>query len=397
MGNVLNETGENKLLTEYNNKIVTIFMDKISFLSSNFFWITLVIKLCATTGAYFIYSKFAPFVDAKLYLSTCVGYCLNSSWSFRISLTHLFFYSLKLIFISDFAVNLFSSFLTTYILWYVFQRSYNFINKPLFYSAICLPQFLIWSGMVGKEVLLIAGFLLLISSCIDLIIRKRTKILPLLIGLILTLIVRPQATICYGYLLLATIFLNNFKDNYFNKPKNSIIILFISVISTIMILFLCWEYISIPLVKMMKVIKFNYFLSQNEARSNRLDIIFENPIDFVTNLWWGLPISIIGPTLHEVFVRPIMLPAFLEGLFSLALFVCLFIKTINLALINPKYNAFIILGFIPAILIGLILNYPMGIFNPGAAIRYKQSLAPLFYFYPLLLMSEIKMNNIFNR
>ena len=397
MSKILNEAGANKLLIKYINNIVTIFMDKISFLSSEFFWFILFIKLSATTFAYFIYSKFTPFIDARLYLSTCIGYCLHSSWSIRISLTHLFFYSLKLILISDLSVNLFSSFLTTYILWYVFQKCYNFINKPLFYSSLCLPHFLIWSGMVGKEVLLIGGFLLLIKSCVDLVIRKKTKILPLFLGLVITLIIRPQSAICYGYLLLVTIFLNHFKDEYFKRPNNSIIILFTSLIFALMLLFLCWDYISVPLLKMMKVIKFNYFLGQVTARSNRLDIIYENPIDFITNLWWGLPISIIGPTLHEVFLRPIMLPAFLEGLFSLALFVYLFIKTINFALINPKYNAFIILGFIPAILIGLILNYPMGIFNPGAAIRYKQSLAPLFYFYPLLLMSEIKMKKALNR
>ena len=147
----------------------------------------------------------------------------------------------------------------------------------------------------------------------------------------------------------------------------------------------------------MIIIKDNYFFSQTTARANRFNVIWEKPTDIITNLWWGLPIGIIGPTLHEVFVRPIMLPAFLEGLFSLALFVYLIITTIHAALINPKYNAFIILGFIPAILIGLMLNYPMGIFNPGAAIRYKQSLAPLFYFYPLLLMSEIKMKEALNR
>ncbi len=395
MNQSLGGAGNNNLINISGQESSIIDSLKIRFFYSKLFWIILAIKLIATFFAYFIYSKFTPFVDAAYYLSSCSGYCFLGSH--RTTIAHILFYSLKSIFIKDLAVNIFVSFLTSYVLWYVFKRSYKFLNKSLFYSALCLPHFLIWSGVVGKDILLIASFLLVISSCVDLTIRNKIKFFPLMIGLIIPLIIRPQFLLPYGYLLLITFFLINLKNKFLDTPKNSTITLILITSFVFILFFIFWDSISIYLLKLMKHIKFDYFLSQTSARTTRLNIIWENTGDFIFNLWWGVPISIIGPTLHEAFIRPILFPALLEGLFSLGLFVYLIVKTIKFSIDNPKYNSFIILGFIPAVLIGLTINYPMGIFNPGSAIRYKQTLAPLFYFYPLLLMSEIKMNNFLNR
>ena len=396
MNQIIGEIGIENLINEGQQEIKYNGTLNTRFFYFKFFAIILIIKLCATVFAYFIYSKFTPFVDVSYYLSTCRDYCFGG-WSYRTSITHLLFYSLKKIFVTDLIVNLFVSFSLSYVLWHVFKRNYFFLNKYLFFSALILPHFLIWSGMVGKDAIIIAGYLLIVRSCVNLTVRRTTEIFPLIIGMILPLIIRPQYLLAYGYLLFITLFFINFNYKFLQKPKHSFILLFLSLLFVFIALLFFWNNISIYLIKLMSIIKDNYFFSQTTARANRFNVIWEKPTDIITNLWWGLPIGIIGPTLHEVFVRPIMLPAFLEGLFSLALFVYLIITTIHAALINPKYNAFIILGFIPAILIGLMLNYPMGIFNPGAAIRYKQSLAPLFYFYPLLLMSEIKMKEALNR
>jgi hypothetical protein len=392
----VSEIVTSKLIKECKKNTSFINDQKYIFFYSQFFWIILVIKCIATLAAFFIYSKFTPFVDTSLYLSSCTSYCFGG-WSFHTSLTHLLYFSIKKVLVSDLMVNIFVSLSLTYVLWKIFIRSYYFLNKYLFYSSLLLPHFLIWSGMVSKDAILIAGYFLIVRACVDLTVRKHTQIMPLLIGIILPLLIRPHYMIAYGFLLLTTLFFINFEFKFLDKPKQSFIVLFLSLVFVFILILFYWNNLSIYLLKLMYIIKNDYFMSQASARANRLDIVWNNASDLLFNLWWGLPISLIGPTLHEVFLRPIMLPAFLEGLFSLILFVYIMVKINKFALSNSKYNEFIILGLIPSVLIGLLINYPMGIFNPGSAIRYKQSLAPLFYFYPLLLMSEIKMKEALNR
>ena len=364
---------------------------------SNFFWNILVLKFSLTLFAFFIYARYTPFIDASVYL--CVGpSCIdNGTVPLRTEFVLVFFKLLRMIFFSELAVHLFMSFSLAYILWYVFKKSYYFLNKPLFYCSLCLPHFMIWSGMVGKEAIGIAGFLLLIRACVDLTIKKSTKIFPLILGIFFSILVRPHYAIAYGYLLLVAIMLSRFRCKALDLPKHSILLLFFCLTCVVAFISVYWKQFSTELLNFMHIIKFQYFLSQVSSKANRLDIIWEKPSDFIFNLWWGLPISIVGPTLHEAIARPLIFPAFLEGLFSLGLFVFIIYKIIRCAFDNPKYNAVIFLGLIPSILLGLLINYPFGLFNPGSAIRYKQSLAPLFYFYPLLFMSEIKKKNFLGR
>lgn len=359
------------------------------FFYSEFFLFILIIKTLITLFAFFIYSRFTPFVDASLYL--CSGpSCYIGTAPLRTEFVYLFFQLLRKLLQSDLSVHLLISSSLAYVLWYVFKKNYHFLSKPLFYAALCLPHFLIWTGMVGKEALAIAGFLLLIRACVDLIFKNRLKIFPLILGLFLSLMIRPHYAFAYLYLFLVTLFFSHVSCKTFESLKITTLFLLGFSIVSFLFLFVFWEYFAGYLYKFMIIIKYNYFLSQVGSRANRLDISWTQSSDFIFNLWWGLPMSIVGPTLREVLARPLILPAFIEGVFSLSLLGFITFKIIKCAFENPKYNAVIMIGFVPAILMALLANYPFGIFNPGSAIRYKQCFAPLFYFYPILLMSEIK-------
>lgn len=360
-------------------------------LNSWMFFLTIVtIKLCFTLFAVFVYSKYTPFVDSKYYLCTGSS-CYHGVLPFRTECTALLFRTLKKILSFDLAVHLVISFFLGCVVWFVFKKNYQFLNKPLFYASFCLPHFMIWSGVVGKEVLAIAGALLIVGASVDLAVKKIMTWFPLIIGFSLLLSVRAHYAIAYAYLFLMTLFLTKLKSDFFNSVKTSLLTLVVSCSVVIVSLLLFWERLSAPLLSFMKRIEFNYFLGQLGARANRVDIVWSNPSDFILNLGWGLPMSMIGPTWHEIIARPLIFPAFLEGVFSLGLFLFILYKIIQCGIDNKSYHGIIILGFLPAMLIGLLLNYPFGIFNPGSAVRYKQALAALFYFYPILLMSEIKM------
>lgn len=372
-----------------NNKSVVGLIQPI-FLYSNLFWNILVSKLSITIFAICIYSHFSPFLDAQRYLNAPPS-ALSLDLIFNRTLFTDFIYSyLKLFIVSDFGVHLFTSAIVSYILWYVFKRDFHYLNKFLFVSCLALPHFMIWSGIVGKEALAICGFLLLIRSCVDLIVGNKTQIIPLLIGLFLALIIRPHYALAYIYLLVVSFIISQCRLRIvgYLSPKTSLFVLFVCIFYIIFLLVFFNEFYSTYLLAFMDRTQ-SYFLAYTNSNANRWDIDWRNPSDFIFNLGWGLPISIIGPTFSEAVIRPIILPVFLEGCFSLLLLCFIFGTMLKFAINNSKYSSVIIWGFIPAILLGLLINYSFGIFNAGSAIRYKQSLAPLFYFYPLLLMGAI--------
>ena len=356
-----------------------------------FFSATLALKLIATLLAIYFYARVSPFMDAERYLHSPL-----STWDFsllfhRTLFVSFIYASLKYILFYDILVHLFVSGLFAAVLIYVFKPEYYFLDKTIFLSSLLLPHFLIWSGVVGKEIMATAGFFLIIKVCVDLTIWNRVRILPLIIGLFLVVIVRPHYALCYIYLYSISFVIAKSKIRvmgFFSSSKSFLIFLLI-IAYTLLLLFYLENSYDEYLINFMQLTQ-KYFLKFTQSTGNRWDINWVYASDFVSNLSWGLPISIIGPTWSEVLQRPILFPVFFEGCFAcflLVLIVCMFIRFVK---IHPKYNSLIIWGFIPAVLMGLLINYPFGIFNPGSAIRYKQSLSPLLYFYPLLLIAAVK-------
>ena len=130
----------------------------------------------------------------------------------------------------------------------------------------------------------------------------------------------------------------------------------------------------------------SYFLSYN-GNTNRSNIEWDSAASFFSNMPWGIPFSIIGFTPAEVLENVKYLPAFLEGIISFLFLIWLLIKLIGRAKVDLNVRSALYLCFLPALFIIILAHYPLGIFNPGSAIRYKQSLAPAFYFYPLFILS----------
>ena len=135
------------------------------------------------------------------------------------------------------------------------------------------------------------------------------------------------------------------------------------------------------------------FLAYNSG-SNRTDIQWNDLNDFFYNSLWGMPQGFIGPTFKEILSKPIQAPAFFEGIVYLIIISYLLYKLIQLA----KSYRFLRVHLFPFIFVGfciIFLSYPYLIFNPGSALRYKQSLHPLLVFYPLLIL-YIRVKNFTN-
>lgn len=348
----------------------------------------MLLKITVTLLTVYVYAKFSPFPDAERYLNANFN-----SWSFSYLFNRTVFADYIFAFLKNFlifhtAVHLFISVSLGGILWYVFKDDYEYVNKPLFYSCILLPHFLIWTGMVGKEALAIGGFLLFIKASVDLVVWNKLRIIPLLLGLFLGFIVRPHYAMAYFYLFIISFVVVKSKTQLMGlfSTTRSLCLLGV-VLGYIALLYnLLYPLLSDSLLKFM-ITTNRYCLSFTQSKGNRWDILWKATSDFFYNIPWGIPISIIGPTSNEALLKPIFLPVFIEGCIALALLLLCSYKLLRFATKHRCYSSVVIWGFLPALLFGLCLNYPFGIFNPGSAIRYKQSLVALIYFFPLLLMA----------
>lgn len=364
-------------------------LKKDFFYSSTFLLIfLLIVKLLATLFALLVYAKVTPLRDAERYLSANL-----LSWDFsflfnRTLITEFIYAFLKQFLIFNALVHLFISTLVAVLLWYILKPEYAFINKPLLILCLCLPHFLIWSGVVGKEILAITGFLLIIKACVDLAVWQKIKIIPLVIGVFLALIERPHYAMAYFYLFFITLVIvkSNIKFMGLFSPLKSTLLLMIVTGYLGLVYYYLYSMFANSFLEFMFKVQ-HYF---RESNNNRWGVSWDQTCDFFYNFFWGGPISIIGATYFEALNRPILIPIFIEGCLAIFLLGYILYALIRLLIKSQNYTSLLIWGIIPSLGLGVLINYPLGLFNTGSAIRYKQSLAPLLYFYPLLLMGAIQ-------
>jgi hypothetical protein len=92
--------------------------------------------------------------------------------------------------------------------------------------------------------------------------------------------------------------------------------------------------------------------------------------EMLTQMPAGLVTSFVGPSLAEAVEEPVMMPFFLEGVASLLVFAALLIRATFSQ--NRVFVARLAMlgGFV---LLLLVAHYPLGYFNAGSALRYKQA------------------------
>lgn len=350
------------------------------------------IKVLGTIFGMFVYGKLVGGLgDSGRYLSADLNLSFEGLTN-RTLLTDNIFAILTTIFPKVIA-SLIPSVFLGYVIWWIFRPIYySFVNKLLFWSCILLPQFIIWSSAAGKEVIAITAFLVVIKSTVDLAIKPKSevKIHYLGLSLLFAFLMRPHYFIPYLLLFLSVFLISKIKSfNRINFTGGVALVTLVAIGFILgLVLIITYEQWYSFLNSVMATSK-SYFLSF-DAGSNRLEIQWSSVSDFFANMWWGLPTSIIGPTPVEALQRPLFIPVFIEGLFSLLLIFYLVFKLLGVVANYPQYKAMVVYGLIPALIMALVIHYPFGIFNPGSALRYKQALAPLFYFYPILFMAELR-------
>jgi hypothetical protein len=367
----------------------------IAFYRSKFFWEIIGIKILGTIFAVFVFAKISSLGDADRYVNANIGLSL-SLLKDRTFLADFIISSIGRYF-GLFPTSLVISCILGLIIYRCFRTAYPFLKKTLFWLIILLPSFLVWSGSPSKEALVLPVLIPLVYECVQITVYGRVRWKRILFFLAFAFILRPHYAISYSGLTFLSILFST--RTRVKMPRLSIgvhyftlVILAVSGIIALAFTKSLWERQLLYVMRTAEAMFLPY-----KSKTNRLDIIWESIGDFFSNIVWGLPSSFIGPTFMETIKRPAFLPFFLEGIFSILLLIMVILNILQLIKVNNALRKVVIYGFLPAVVIAIIIHYPFGIFNPGSATRYKQALVPLLYFYPLLLQGEWRRKRYFEK
>lgn len=351
------------------------------------------IKAMSCVFAYFLFAKFVQLGDSQQYINATLEINI-ARLTDRTYLTENFYAFLALFTGRGFFIHLATSFLVAWVVFYVFAPYSRFLPYS-FWFLLIMPLHAVWTSVVGKEALAFCVFLLLAKWIVDTLINNRASFIQLLACLILGLILRPHYLLAYFFIILLVYIFYHKKEVVLLPGKymsSGIHLSFLLFSFLLFIIFLSFSYETwAPFLDYLMITSESYFLSY-DGNTNRTDIHWSTPTDFISNMAWGIPASIIGPTIQETINRPLMAPFFIEGLLSFILIPYFFFKLFKLTERKRNLRFFLFICFLPAVFIALVIHYPFGIFNPGTATRYKQALTPLLYFLPILILCAVRAN-----
>ena len=353
------------------------------------------LKVIGTFFAFFIYASIVKLGDAHGYASNNREFSYNILLN-RTEFTEFLFSSITVVTNNVFITHLISSLFAGYCIYYVFKDSYRFINKYLLFLSLSLPHFLIWTGVTTKELLSVALFSIFIKQVFNIVDKSTVNKKILIFTGIVAVFLRPHYGIAYLYLFFSTVLITYIYRRGYNIFSKGVVFTTYALLFLIFIglLYYSFEHWEGGLIEVMHKSK-NYFIHYSGS-STRYNLEFKSVSDFFSTIPSGLFMSLVGPTFAESLDRPLFFIVFIEGLVYLG--ICFFIYYVffikSLAYRNNLFISLFLFSFLPALIALLLAHYPLGVWNPGTALRYKQALVPLMVFYPLLVLGLFRKNKL---
>ena len=347
------------------------------------------VKLLSCLFAVLVFSRFAQLGDSENYINATFELSIERLTD-RTFLTENFFALIALVTGRGLFTHLATALLVALTIFYVFKKDSKRI-PIVFWVLLLMPLFAVWTSVVGKESLAFCIFLLISKWISEVVVWGKSNNLILLPSLLVGVVIRPHYLLAYAFIVIMIYFflyrreISLIAGVRFSAGVYTLIMVGLAVLSFSFVS-LYESYWEPYLLEIMKTAE-SYFLSY-DGNSNRTWISWDSYDDFLSNMMWGFPISLIGPSLTEVIKQPLLTPFFIEGLLSIFLIFFFLIQLSRHAKYSPRIRFFLYVIFIPAIFLALLVHYPFGIFNPGSATRYKQALSPLMYFLPILIMTN---------
>jgi hypothetical protein len=280
------------------------------------------------------------------------------------------------VFFHTFFAHLFFIWISCYGVFYALKRLL-LPKKTLITILIMLslPSFCVWTSILGKEAIgcfatgIITGYLIeCITKC-----RFKLKLIELFAFYLLALF-KPQYLIALFHILFFVFITKKMNLKSYGKLFLLISILIIDIYTL--------YYFSgiIDELSQLMVVHF-----QKDAGSTRVNEIWVNDGDFFRNMPYGMFLSLLGPTLHEVIEKPVQSVVFIESIIIFIFWIILFSKAFIIDMIHK--NIHIVFWAVSLFLFFWItfVHYPFGVMNPGSALRYKENFYLIFIVLPVFL------------
>ncbi len=269
---------------------------------------------------------------------------------------------------NEFITNLFFNLLSSYgIIFFLKETKFN----KIVYFLLLFPSFTIWSSYISKENIVVFSSGILMGNLLRIYNSQRIKNKFLfLMSVYLMVIFKPQ--------YLASIFILVIYFFMRKKIKKGLrVILYLIYISiSIITLYLLKDRID----NFLKTFYLHFYFNLETFRNK--DIFLEK-YGFYKNMIYGMFISIWGPNIKEAFRGILQMFSFLESGILLGIIIWNVLKKKN-----SFENIFL---FFNCLFWLFLAQYPFGIFNAGAAVRYRTNLYIIFlaFFYVFILKESL--------
>lgn len=354
------------------------------------------VHVFGTLFAYTVYIRFTQLGDRYL-PEFYEEYLMENGTDLTSTLFTFFIYNRLGSVLPGFLSPMFIGVLIAIVTWLTFREVYKHTSPKLFWICNLFPHFLVWSGSSSKEQLVILSGLVVLNFAAKRSFAGKNLDVSLIfvfLAMAVIVLIRPNYFVMYFIIFITALFSPWLHKIISNRLSVGIWVLIfgLSTFGLVTHLALTSKFFSEDVINFMLRVEHS-FLAYTDAGSNRLNIQWNNIEDFFYNSFWGIPQGFIGPTLFEAASKPVQFPAFLEGLLYLIILCYLFYKLVQLS-IKSRNLRIHILPYIFVCFAIVFVSYPYLIFNPGSALRYKQSMHPILILYPLLILAYHRANHL---
>lgn len=258
------------------------------------------------------------------------------------------------------------------------------LNKKLefLFIAFCwTPSFGIWTSIHSKESFSNAAICILLAQFIKFYRGVVMEKLFFWGSLYLIALMKPQYLPAFALLFSYVSLVKNASSS--NKRKVAVIwscSIFLVVIGLVL-----YFAENIGLLSTHMYIHFSY---EGDGLSTRPNL-WRDTYDFFYYMFYGAVIAFWGPTVSEASNNLLNLMVFVESFFIVLVLMYLFMSIVMPALLRGKLRMLACyVAFLPITYL-LIVHYPFGFFNPGSAIRYRESFILFIIGIILFLKGEV--------
>ena len=231
------------------------------------------------------------------------------------------------------------------------------------------PSNIIWTSFHTKEAIVSSFFCIFLYYYIE-SDKSRLKLTSLVLYYLsgsIVLFFKPHFGPAIVWLLAAKPLLFN-NGSRFAKIL-SIVAILLALAASIVVFYIYFSEIEIVVQNFHKHFSTSGELTRDYRWDGVLNLIYDAPL--------GVLLGFTGPTLFESYGNPILVVVFIEGYFY---FLLAFVILLGILGSNGERSRYyFLLGLVFFILL-LLANYPVGYFNSGSAVRYRQ-----LFFLPLML------------